>query len=103
MRTIDREHLELLTRHAPHPAGNIRGLPIRRIRDWVSITRQACLTFWKLAKRSQREPRFVSRSPFPNHGRKKIASDRHAQPHADGAVKKDSELHQHSASRKFVR
>src|ERR1700694_1331576 len=103
MGAIDCENLELLTIYVTHPAGNIRSFPIPRIRDWVSISRQACLSFRKLGDRAKREPGFVARPPLSDHGGKKVAHHRDRQHKADGAVKKEAELHQHPASRKSIR
>src|ERR1700693_1805882 len=100
MRAIDRENLELLTVHATHPAGNVRGLPIRWIRDRVSIRRETRLALRKLVEPAKREPGLVAWSPFANHGRKDVAHDRHGQDQTDGPIKEDAQFHQHATSRK---
>src|SRR5258707_646178 len=103
MRAIDCKDLKLPTINVAHPAGNIRGFPIRWIRDWDSIGRKARLALRKLVERAKREPGFVPWPPLANHGRKDIPHDRHRKDHADGPIKEDSELHQHPTSRKFIR
>src|SRR5260370_20130640 len=103
MRAIDRKNLELRATQATHPEGNIRGFAVRWICGGASIGRDACLALRKLSEVAKREPRFVPRSPFANHGRKKIADDRHGEDDADGPVQKQAELHEHPTSRKSIR
>src|ERR1700680_4544051 len=102
MRAIDRKDLEFLTINITHPAGNICGLPIRWIHEWVSIGCEARLDSRKPTQRAKREPGFIPRPPPANHGRKNIAHDGNRKDHADGSIEEKSELHQHPTSRKSI-
>ena len=97
MRAIDREDLELFTTHAPHPARNIRGFPIRWVDGWMPESGQARLALGKLAERAELEPGFSPRPPFTNAGRQEVSHNWHGQDDTHGPVKQDPNLHQHPA------
>src|SRR5205807_336849 len=103
VRTIDREHLELLAVDIPYPASDVSSFSVPGIHNWIAILGQPRLASGKLMKVAQRKPGVISRFSLAANRRKNIAQDWNGKSEADGAIEQQSDLHQKSASCESIR
>src|SRR5262245_33289844 len=103
MSTVDRKDLHLFGRNTPHPAGNAPGIAIPRANKRVAIGRQARFAFRKLSERTECYPRQVFLDFLWLRRAEDVTNDWHCKENTCDRVQRDTESHQHRASRLLLR
>src|SRR5258705_2330509 len=91
VRTVDREHLELLTFEVTHPASDARGFAVPRVRHGVAIGGETRLAFREPFHRAERQPGLVSGPPLARDRRQDVTNDRNAHDRGNEQVEADAQ------------